>query len=182
MGSAVASGALDTSGRACPDRQVSLGRVSQGGVLRPIGVGAYSGRLLAPEPLPIRFLCRSRTRQARPWPAVPRYASLLATEEPSSPREPSHYCRAGRVPSSLDAVPLALAQARHRWAELLRRIFEVDPLRCPRCGDAMRIVAVITELAVIDRILDHLRRSASPARRARAPPRRRAAARTATSA
>jgi hypothetical protein len=81
-----------------------------------------------------------------------------------------------------EAVPAALADVRRRWAELLRRIFEVDPLRCPRCGDAMRIVAVITELAVIDRILDHLRRSASPARRSRAPPRRRAAARTATSA
>ena len=30
-------------------------------------------------------------------------------------------------------------------AELLRRIFEVDPLACPRCGQQMRIVAFITE-------------------------------------
>ena len=29
-------------------------------------------------------------------------------------------------------VPLPLREARRRWAQLLRRIFEVDPLLCPR--------------------------------------------------
>jgi len=82
----------------------------------------------------------------------------------------------------VEAVPPALHEVRRGWAQLLRRLFELDPLRCPRCGHAMRVVAFITEPPVIDRILDHLRRHASPARRARAPPRRRAAARTATSA
>ncbi len=42
-------------------------------------------------------------------------------------------------------VPVPLREARRRWAELLRRIFEVEPLECPRCGQAMRIVAFITE-------------------------------------
>ena len=81
-----------------------------------------------------------------------------------------------------EAVPPALPEVRQRWAELLRRIFEVDPLRCPRCGEAMRIVAVITEPAVIDRILTHLRRPATPSRRSREPPRCRTAPRNATSA
>jgi hypothetical protein len=32
-----------------------------------------------------------------------------------------------------EPVPLALREARRRWAELLRQIYEVDPLRhCPR--------------------------------------------------
>ena len=63
-------------------------------------------------------------------------------------------------------VPLPFQEARRRWAELLRRIFEVDPLRCPRCGGAMRILAFLTEPAVIDRILTHLRTRAraAPAR------------------
>jgi hypothetical protein len=43
-----------------------------------------------------------------------------------------------------EAVPPALHDVRRRWAELLRRIFEVDPLRCPRCGDTMRVVGFIT--------------------------------------
>jgi hypothetical protein len=80
------------------------------------------------------------------------------------------------------AVPPALADVRRRWTELLRRIFEVDPLRCPRCGNAMRVVAFITQPHVIDRILTSLRRQAPPTRPARAPPRRRARARPATSA
>ena len=46
-------------------------------------------------------------------------------------------------------VPVPLHEARRRWAELLRRIFEVDPLACPRCGQQMRIVAFITESRVI---------------------------------
>ena len=50
-------------------------------------------------------------------------------------------------------VPVPLREARRRWAELLRRIFEVEPLECPRCGQTMRIVAFITQPQVIDRIL-----------------------------
>jgi hypothetical protein len=53
---------------------------------------------------------------------------------------------------------------RRRWAELLRQIFEVDPRRCPACGAEMRIVAFVTQRAVIDRILDHLRRGRESAR------------------
>jgi len=40
----------------------------------------------------------------------------------------------------------------------------LDPLRCPACGAEMRIVAFITQRAVIDRILDHLRRGRESAR------------------
>jgi hypothetical protein len=94
-------------------------------------------------------------------------------------------CRAGCHEQPLvmaaEAVPAALAEVRRRWAALLRRIFEVDPLRCPRCGDAMRLVGFITQTHLIDRILTPLRRPAPPPV-ARAPPRRRAAARSATSA
>ena len=46
--------------------------------------------------------------------------------------------------------PEAVREAKRRWAELLRRILEVEPLRCPRCGETtMRIVSFITEPTVI---------------------------------
>ncbi len=53
--------------------------------------------------------------------------------------------RADPPPPEHDAVPEwpALRALRSRWAQLLRRIFEVDPLRCPRCGHDMRILAFI---------------------------------------
>jgi hypothetical protein len=37
-------------------------------------------------------------------------------------------------PPRREAAAPTLQAARRRWAELLRRIFEVDPLGCPRCG------------------------------------------------
>jgi hypothetical protein len=46
---------------------------------------------------------------------------------------------------TVEPEPEALREAKRRWAQLLRRIFEVDPLACPRCGEEMRIVSFITE-------------------------------------
>jgi len=42
------------------------------------------------------------------------------------------------------------------WAEMIRKVYEADPLRCPRCGGRMRVVAFLTEYAVVDRIIRHL--------------------------
>ena len=55
-----------------------------------------------------------------------------------------------------DSVSVLAAQRRRSWARLLRRIYEVDPLRCP-CGGALRVVSVITDPVVVDRILAHRR-------------------------
>ena len=69
------------------------------------------------------------------------------------------------------AVPPSPERAalRRRWANLIRRVYEVDPLVCPRCGSEMRVIAFITEPKVIKRIVDHLRQRE---RSARPPPRR----------
>jgi hypothetical protein len=47
--------------------------------------------------------------------------------------------------------------ARRRWAALIKQVWRVDPLVCPRCGARMRIVAFITpaQRAVIEKILKH---------------------------
>ena len=37
------------------------------------------------------------------------------------------------------------------------KVYEVDPLVCPRCGGRMRVVAFLTEYAVVDRIIRHLK-------------------------
>ena len=54
----------------------------------------------------------------------------------------------------------------------------VDPLACPSCHGGMRIVAFITQKAVIDQILTHLRTRAAQAAHAgsRSPPTTRAPA------
>jgi Putative transposase len=66
------------------------------------------------------------------------------------------------------AVPAAGRQAtagsrkpRHwTWAALMRRVFEVDVLACPRCGGRMRLLATIEEADIVRRILEHLGLSA----------------------
>ena len=42
------------------------------------------------------------------------------------------------------------------WRELIKKIWEVDPLSCPRCGHEMKIISLIHEPDVIERILRHL--------------------------
>ncbi len=52
--------------------------------------------------------------------------------------------------------------ARKRWANLIRHIYEVDPLVCPRCGGMMKIISFITEQRVIRAILESVRRACTP--------------------
>ncbi len=45
-----------------------------------------------------------------------------------------------------------------KWRELIKKVWEADPLLCPQCGGEMRIVGLINERGVIERILRHLGR------------------------
>jgi hypothetical protein len=57
---------------------------------------------------------------------------------------------------------------RRRWAEMIKRVYEVDPLVCPRCHGEMRIIAFIIDPTVVDKILRHL--VAREGHRERGPP------------
>jgi len=43
------------------------------------------------------------------------------------------------------------------WAAMIRKVYEVDPMRCPKGGGSMKVVAFITDYAAVDRIIDHLK-------------------------
>jgi hypothetical protein len=43
-----------------------------------------------------------------------------------------------------------------KWRELIKKVREADPLRCPKCLREMRLVSLIDEEDVIERILRHL--------------------------
>ena len=54
---------------------------------------------------------------------------------------------------SREAQPAKAKRAvRKRWAELIYKIYHVDPLTC-RCGAQMKVVAFVTDPASIRRIL-----------------------------
>jgi len=81
-------------------------------------------------------------------------------------RSPHNHDRPGDQPA-----PVA-RPSRLPWAELFRRVFREDLLVCPRCTGPMRVLAAITEPAVIDAILTHLGLPTAPpaVAAARAPP------------
>ena len=69
--------------------------------------------------------------------------------------------RQGREKMPLGPVPLCddaphAKTARASWARFIKKVFAADPLECPDCGGAMRIVAFIEEKRVVRAILEHL--------------------------
>ena len=54
------------------------------------------------------------------------------------------------------------ARAKAAWARLIRKVYEVDPLECPRCKGPMRVIALIEEPATVRHILTHLKRRSTP--------------------
>ena len=61
-----------------------------------------------------------------------------------------------------DAIPCILEPQgnekafRKSWARLIQKIYEVDPLVCPKCQGALRIISFIEDPSVIRDILNHL--------------------------
>jgi len=53
---------------------------------------------------------------------------------------------------------------RSAWARLIAKVYEIDPLVCPRCCSKMRILAVITDPAEVKKILRHLIKIGRPPR------------------
>jgi hypothetical protein len=45
---------------------------------------------------------------------------------------------------------------RKNWARLIQKIYEVDPLKCPKCQGSIRVIAFIEDEDVIKKILKHL--------------------------
>jgi hypothetical protein len=99
----------------------------------------FVARVLVPDP---------RRRLVRYYGGYSNAAEAPAPAELSSPDEVPE----DEAPESADRAAL-----RRRWAKMIRRVYEVDPLVCPRCGGEIRVVGFITRPADIKRILDHFR-------------------------
>ncbi len=52
--------------------------------------------------------------------------------------------------------------SRQSWARLIQKVYEIDPLICPKCSHKMRIVAIITEPSEVNKILECLKRNHAP--------------------
>jgi hypothetical protein len=58
---------------------------------------------------------------------------------------------------AVEAIDVSAPEPRRipskKWRELIRKVWEADPLRCPKCSRGIRIVSLIDEEDVIERIL-----------------------------
>jgi hypothetical protein len=85
--------------------------------------------------------CASAAEGTEATPASGARAAADPTR-PGSERDPPREDRASH-----------LTPRRLRWAALLQRVFEIDALRCPRCGSTLRLIAAIEDPAIARRIL-----------------------------
>jgi hypothetical protein len=90
--------------------------------------------------------------QRIPWRSRDKADKAPTLEETLSPPTPP-----------LHPTPSA-SRRRTDWAELLRRVYRLDALRCPHCGGRRRLIALIEEPRVIERILAHLGLPTDPLR------------------
>ncbi len=56
----------------------------------------------------------------------------------------------------IEPVSEFATRARAAWARLIRKVYEADPLECPKCHGPMRVIALIDDPPVVQRILEHL--------------------------
>ena len=59
-------------------------------------------------------------------------------------------------PDNSDATTPRSTSARIGWAQLLKRVFNIDVSLCPHCGGPLKIIAAIQNPSAIARILGHL--------------------------
>jgi len=59
------------------------------------------------------------------------------------------------VPTVLER-DLCSRETKQNWSRLIRKVYETDPMVCPRREHAMRVIASIENPTVIRRILEHL--------------------------
>ncbi len=103
----------------------------------------YVARVLAQIPPPRKHLVR--------------YHGFYSNAARGKRRRDQHSLVESDTAEQEPAPPPAAAALRKRWADLLRRVYEVDALVCPRCGGEMHVIGFITAPAQIRRILGHLR-------------------------
>ena len=93
---------------------------------------------------------------------VPKTSTHDETQEPEKPKSK----RANKDPneslSLCSTVPDDDDESRSQtsryidWATLMKRTFGIDPLRCPKCEARMKVLAVISQPEVVDKILAHV--------------------------
>lgn len=124
---------------------------------------------------PTAFLERLAVLVPRPRINLLLYHGVLAAHAAWRAEVVARAPSGGAAPAGAESDPAAATSphpAGRRWADLMRRAFDVGVLACPWCGGRLRLLALLEAGTVTARILRHLGLppEVPPARPARAPP------------
>ena len=111
----------------------------------------------------LEFIARVTSHIPDKGQVMVRYSGLYANAHRGKVKKES------QSPTALRIVEEELRRLPSKgWAAMIRKVYEVDPMICSKCGGRMKVVAFITEVAlmeamrtskaaVVDRIIDHLK-------------------------
>ena len=98
----------------------------------------------------------------KPSPTVPPHPQAKSCPHPNNPAQKLPLLRLNLAMRSPEASaeenrpPRAERLRDWAWADLMRRVFDLDVLLCPRCGGRMSMIATIEADDVLRKILGHL--------------------------
>jgi hypothetical protein len=177
---ATRAGALDAHGREALLKYVLRPPIAQERVVRgPDGLvrialkRAFSDGTTAIDMDPLSLLSRLAASVPAPRAHTVKYAGVLAAASKLRARlVPKPKATEPDASQEGETSPPRTGSTYRPWAELLKRTFELDVLRCERCEGRMRLVALVLEDKSIARLLRTLGEPTSlPARApARGPP------------
>jgi hypothetical protein len=86
------------------------------------------------------------------WSNARRLSARPAASAPSPAAEAP-----GRQPDDYDSAEEFARARRRSWARLIKKVYEANPLVCPRCSGPLKIISLIGDAPVIEKILRHLK-------------------------
>ena len=81
---------------------------------------------------------------------------------------PAHE-RAQNKDSNTEMETVSSKASRQSWSRLIQKVYEVDPMVCPKCNHPLKVIAVITDLHVVSKILECLNRNHDSIRKLQKP-------------
>ena len=110
---------------------------------------------------PLDFLARPLMHVPEPRLHTVRYYGRYANVVRARSGDPTEETAGAEAPAGEGAETDTVAAAerrrlRRQWAQMIRRVYELDPLTYPHCGSEMKILSFLLDPPVVRRILDHL--------------------------
>jgi hypothetical protein len=102
---------------------------------------------------PLKFLAEVSQHIPDMWEQTTRFLGAYSSRSRGAAKE-----KILLESSDIDILPLPepIPKPSANWARLMKKVFELDPLLCPKCGSQMQIKAFITNPYEIDRISKNL--------------------------